>query len=348
MRNKLLIFFAVQIFLNTQLTISLYGQLNIRADAETGVYGNTGSEILDRYDYFNSLEGQIGYGYKDESRSANVKLRIRPEFYGIKNQLKTLKIRADAAYHQNEKTFNWGFRVNRQQYKFDGRNIDLNYDSFNLVLKGDLFFIDNLPLSIAAGYGYQKINNDGSQDLDLYMLDLYTTKNLGRFSYLSAGLYIEKFNVSGNNYIAYYKSPEKNDGWRFGPQLIFNYIKDLVINFEYRFLFHNSDLTRNVSYEQMLRFVAGKLFTEKLSGFILADLYFRNFRLNSIGETNLYLLYNSMNIDNRIYLKVGYDLSGLLEVYIRTGYSKENLIDNKYSFSGWNAVFGIEIGSENF
>ncbi len=345
MRKKLLAVVLIQIIFDFIPASATYGQLKLRAGAESGIYGSTGSNILEQYDFYNSLEGQIGYDFKDDIREANIKLRLKPEFYGLNDQLRTFKIRADGSYRQSEKKFNWGFRVIRQLYKFNGGAIDLNYDSFNLIFDSDWFLLNGLPFSFSTGYGNQRINDGGSQNLDLYMIDLCVFRNLNEFSKTCAGFYVEKFGVSGNGNIPSAQSVNSNDGWRYGPQIIFNYIKYFVINFEYRFLLHNSQMTRNFSYEQLIRLVAGKLLTDKISAFVLADLYFRNFKLNSTGENNLNLLYNSMNIDNRIYLKAGYEISGPVEVYIRTGYQKENLVDNRFSFSGWNTILGIEISN---
>lgn len=345
MRKKLFAVIIIQFIFDFQFAFTSYGQIKLRAGVECGIYGSTGTNILEQYDFFNSLEGQVGYDFKDDVREANIKLRLKPEFYGLNNQLRTFKIRADGSFRQSEKNFNWGFRANRQLYKFNGRTIDLNYDSFNLIFDSDWFLLDGFPFSLSTGYGNQKINNDGSQNLDLYMLDFCTFETLSEFSKICTGFYVEKFGVSGNVNIPSNQSVNSNDGWRYGPQIIFNYIKYFVINFEYRFLLHKSQMTRNFSYEQLIRLVAGKLLTDKISAFVLADLYFRNFKLNSLGENNLNLLYNSMNIDNRIYLKAAYDISRLVEVYLRTGYQKENLADNRFSYSGWNTILGIEIGN---
>ncbi len=345
MIKELFTILIVQFFFYPLFIRDLYAQIKYKASAETGMHVSAGPDVFYRNDFFNSLEGQLGYVFSDKIRDARIKIRIRPEFYGIQNQLKTMKIRGDAFYHQKENIFNWGFRVNRQRYVFNGRNIDLSYDSFNLILDSDWFLFDRLPFSFSAGYGNQRINNDGSQDLDLYIFDLSARSNLSEFSKLSGGIYFESFNVSGAGNIFYTNIRNNNAGRRYGPHIIFNYIKYTVINFEYRFLYHSSDLTRDFSYEQMISLVAGRFLTEKLSAFLLTDLYFRHYNLNTGSTGNLNLLYNSMNIDNRIFLKIGYDLSGILEVYIRTGYLKENLYENSYSISGWNTVLGIEISN---
>jgi len=324
------------------------GQFRIKATAETGYYTSNGTSIIRQSDYLNSVDGQIGYNYKDDARSAEIKFRVRPELYGIYNPLRTLKFGADGSYNQFEESFNWGFELSRQLYNFSGRNIDLSYDSFNILAKGILFPLENNPIGGVIGYGYQKINNSITQDLEYNFINFTSSVPVSAYSKLGYGIYIENFSVTDvipkmPGYIQ--GSQNKNEGWRFGPQAGFYYLKDAVLNLDYRFLVHNSQLTDNFSYEQWIRLVAGKLITDKWSVFLLVDLYLRKLKLNAEGEKNLSLLYNSLNIDNRIYLKTGYELSDHFEVYIRTGYFKENLVVNQYSYSGWNTLLGVEVGN---
>lgn len=344
MRRKLIAVIAVQLVFNMYFLSITYGQIKFRADAETGYYRSTGTNILNQNNYFNALEGQLGYNYKNENKSAGIKLRIRPEFYGIDEQLTTLKIRGDASYQQSEKNFNWGFGINMQQYRFHGRNIDLNYNSFNLLFNSDWFIIPNFPLSLRAGYGFQKINNEGGQDLKMYLFNLGTSKQISEFSSIGAGIYLERFNISGEG-INFFNNVTLNKGWRYGPQIVIAYIKDIIFNFEYRFLLHNSSLTNNISYEQTVRLVAGKLLSDEWSVFALVDLYFRKFRLNNQSTGNLNLIYNSMNIDDRIYVKLAYELNNFCELYLRSGYLKENLVNSRFSYSGLNTILGIEISN---
>lgn len=327
---------------------NIKGQFKIKANAETGYFTSNGTSIISQSDFLNSIDSQFGYTYKDEMRSAEIKFRVRPEFYGLDNPLRTLKFGADGSYDQSEDSFNWGFELSRQLYNFRGRNIDLAYDSFNILAKGVLFPLETNPIGGTAGYGYQKINNSITQDLEYYFVNFTSSITLSESSKLGYGVYIENFSVSNETpslpgQISSFLT--ENEGWRFGPQVGFYYLKEAVLNIDYRFLVHNSGLTNNLSNEQWLRVVTGKLITDKWSIFLLVDLYLRNLKLNAAGEKNLSLLYNSLNIDNRIYLKTGYELSDHFEVYIRTGYFKENLVANKYSYSGWNTLLGVEVGN---
>ncbi len=332
----------------TQFCSVTVAQFKVKANAETGYYTASGKSVINRNDFQNCIDSQLSYAFKSENRSAELKLRVRPEFYCINNPLKTIKFGADGSYNQKEKMFNWGFELNRQLYNFNGQDMDLAYDSFTILADGSLFLLENFPISALTGYGYQKINNSVTQDLEYYLLDLSSSLPLSTYTKFGYGIYLENFSITDDfsitpgvqsNYL------DENKGWRFGPQVGFYYLKDAVLDVDYRFMVHNSLLTDNFSYEQWVRLVAGKLITSRWSAFLLADFYFRNFQLKTNGQNNLSLLYNSLNIDNRIYIKTGYELSDHFEIYLRTGYFKENLVTNKFSYSGWNTLLGVEVGN---
>ena len=352
-KNAVNIYFFTLFFIYQVFPVT-YSQFKLSASAEAGYYASTGSSTIGQNGLYKDFDGQLGYNYNDDNRNAGIKLIARPEFYGSDNLLTTLNFDADGSYTQDEKSFNWGFRLNRQLDNINGRNIDLSYDIFNALAEDDLFFLKDFPLNLTTGYGFQKIKDNTGQTLDYYLLDFKTSSALSTSTKIGYGIYTESFSVTAmhatggqqvNLTPGYPGTINHNNGWRFGPQMGFYHLKDAIVNFDYRFFVHISDLTNNFSYEQWIRLVAGKLFCDKWSLFLLADLYFRKFNLNELAENNLNLLYNSVNVDNHIYLKAGYDVFDHFEIYLRTGYFKENLVNNEYLYSGWNTILGIELNN---
>jgi hypothetical protein len=345
--NIYLLFFSI-IFQNLTFT---YSQFRFSAGAGAGYYNSSGTSVIGQSDLYRDFDGQFGYIYNDDNRNAGLKLIVHPEFYGSESILTALNFDAAGSFKQEQESFNWGFKLNSRLDNFNGRNINLLYDIFNGLAEGDLFFLKDFPLNIITGYGYQKIKDSTGQNLDFYLVDLKTSCSLSSITKIEYGVYSEFFSVTGvsssgghrvNVTTGQTATISRNNGWRFGPQTGFYYLKDAIVNFDYRFLMHISDLTNNFSYEQWIRLVAGKLLSDKWSAFFLADFYFRKFKLNELAENNLNLLYNSSNLDNHIYLKIGYDLLDHLEIDIRTGYFREILVNNKYLYSGWNTILGIE------
>ena len=337
----------ISIFIPAFLILSsfIYAQIKIGGSVESGYYRAEGTQSVEQNDLFTGLDGQLGYNYKNDRRRASIKLRIRPEFYGLNNQLNTLKIRGDVSYFQNENPFTWGVSLSDQKYNIKSSTFNLTYNTFILSGNVESYLNENLPISFTLGYGYQDIGYSGQQNLDLFFGDIRLFQMLSENLKFGYGMYLEKFSITGRSFNFTVVPGEENSGWRFGPEISLNYLGDEVINLEYRFLFHNSKYTDSPSIEHWIRLVAGKLITSHFSTFILIDYYIRNFKYVPDADKYSYLLYTTMNFDNRIFLKLSYEINNNVELYFRSGYFKENLYSNKYNFDGWNALFGIDLSN---
>ncbi len=340
MINRLFIFIPAFLILSS----FIYAQVKIGGSVESGYYRAEGTQSVEQNDLYTGLDGQLGYNYKNEKRKASIKLRIRPEFYGLNSQLNTLKLRGDASYYQNEKSFTWGINLADQKYNIKSSNFNLVYNTFILSGNVESYLNENLPISFTLGYGYQDIGYSGQQNLDLFFGDMKLFQTMDKNFNLGYGMYLEKFSITGRSLFPFVDSVT-NNGWRFGPEISLNYLGGEVINLEYRFLFHNSKYTDSPSIEHWIRLIAGKLITSRFSAFVLIDYYIRNFKYGPNAENYSYLLYTTMNFDNRIFLKLSYEINNNVELYVRSGYFKENLYSNKYNFDGWNALIGIDLNN---
>lgn len=322
-----------------------YAQIKFDGGLESGYYKSVGPGVVLQNGFFTGLDGMAGYDYKGENRSASARLRARPELYGFDNRLTTLKLRGDVSYRQNTNTVDWGVSLTGQKYNFNSSGLYLTYKMFSLSGSMDFYFIKYMPAEINFGYAGQFIRTPAEQSLRLFYAEGKLYKSLSNNSRLGFGLYAERFNVKGSppGYNLY--AGKENNGWRGGPEIGFNYLGEGVLNLDYRFLIHSSALTSYPSIEHWIRLVAGRLLTSRLSVFLLADFYIRNFKYNADADKFSYLLYTAMNFDNRIYAKLGYELSGRVEVYLRSGYFNENLLGSKFNFEGWNALIGIDVSN---
>ena len=157
------------------------------------------------------------------------------------------------------------------------------------------------------------------------------------------GLYIERFFITNEVELHGINSNYENNGWRLGPQLSLNYLKEFIVNIDYKFLLQDSKFTKDFSFEHLIRVVAGKIFFTDWSTFLLVD-----YNILSLKKTSDYIegvtpLYTPLNYENRVYLKIAYELSNNFEIFTKAGYFKDNLYENKFSLEGWNATIGIEI-----
>ena len=321
----------------------LYSQIDWRINSEIGLFRSSGYGILKEEDFLTRLDAYIKYKYETDKRDASVSLRARPEFYSFKNPVSTIKLKAEGNYYQTEENFNWGLNVTRQRIFFNDDVFNLAYDVFTLVGDASWFSFDDLTLNTNAGYAYQLIKDNEEYNLDLLFLDTKLFDPLNSNTKLGYGFYVERFFITNDIIYLNMRTKNENKGWRVGPQISFNYLKDIILNIDYRFLMHQSRFTEYFSYEHWIRIVAGKIFFTNWSAFLLVDYNSFFFQKKENYVEGVTPLYTPLNLENRIYLKVAYELNDNFETYAKTGYFRDNLYEDKFSLEGWNVMLGIEL-----
>ncbi|MEJ2618322.1 MAG: hypothetical protein P8Z35_25425 [Ignavibacteriaceae bacterium] len=150
-----------------------FAQLSLRLNLEGGYYRSTSQNSAEsgQKDATARLDGEIGYKYKNENNILSLKLRARPEIYGLSNNLKILKLRAVGNYYSGDDNLNWGINVIGQKNIYNGRNVNLNFRDFIFMLE-TLPKIDmNFSLRSNLGYGYQRVSDYVNQKMNLVFLD---------------------------------------------------------------------------------------------------------------------------------------------------------------------------------
>jgi hypothetical protein len=339
------IFLVVTIALFFLFATNLYAQLSYQFNSELGYYNSTSSVLREEEGLLTRLEGKLSYLYENDNSSASFNVKARPEFFGLNKQLTSFKFKGGGEYSRREDAFDWSINFSRQLNTLVNSSLHLNYDIFSLQGNATLFSIDDFPISSAIGYAYQNVNSGSEQNLDLIFFEAKINQIIDSYIRTGYGIYAEKFKIEndpGNNYQT---GTGSNSGYRFGPEVELNYLKDFLINFQYRFLFHASDVTSFPSYEQWIKLVAGKIMMENISAFLLINIYLRKYKNVSSNSDQLSILYTPINQENYINFKATYDFSESFNLYFKGGYFKENLIYNNYSFEGWDFVIGIELSN---
>jgi hypothetical protein len=310
---------------------------------EGGYYASDGAAQLNKKDFLLQLDGDLGYLYKKRNKMLSFAVRVRPELYGFDNQFKVFKFRGKGSYLQKGNKYDWGIHFVNHRFMYSGAAIEQKYN--NLLLQSSLqWYRDALTYySINAAYAYQSTDYYGNLDLDLIFLDGTCFNMHNRYFKYGYGLYMERFYIKHDTNLNYVFEKKYNSGGRVGPLISVNYLKNFYIKFDYRFLLHFSEMTKYPSYEQRVRLVSGIIFFTDWSLFIFADYYTRNFTHKESEREQVGLLYTPINLENRIYLKLSYDLVNNIELYSKFGYFKENLFYYDQNLNGWSGVVGIEI-----
>lgn len=319
-----------------------FSQVTWKTKLETGYYNSFGDGLTEQEDIQIKLEGQLKYDYKNKKQNAFAYLRVRPEIFGLKEQMSSIRLKAFGSYSYDFDNFVGGINIISQRHIFSGNNLDINYKSFLLLGEASFNFFNNTPVNANLGYAYHNLSAE-EQTLDLIFFDTKLSQIINSYLQYGYGAYVEKFVVSSLTRTYYILQKNKNSGWRLGPKVNLSYLKDFILDFEYRFLIHLSQLTTFPSFEHWFRVVTGKIFGEQWSVFLLADYYIRKFKTKDIALTNNILLYTPMNLENRVYVKLGYEINSSTEIFFKTGYFNESIYKNNLSFEGWNGTIGIEI-----
>lgn len=321
----------------------LPAQIKWNFNTEGGVFRSKSSSLSTSGNLLLRVDGNLNYLYVEDDMSASAKLRVRPEFYGFENAIRSIKYKVTGDYNKKEDNLNWGISLTWQKNDYHTSTTELNYNNFIIVINTDWFEIDDYPAFLQLGYAYQTASENIEQNLDILFFDGKISNTLFPNNSSGLGIYIERFSVI-NKFMRILDDYESiNSGWRYGPQISFEYLENIILSFEYRFLLHSSQVTIHPSNEHWLRLLAGKIFSDKWSMFLLADYYNRRFTFKKESPFKTLLLYNPLDNVNRVNLKLAYEVDDGFEIYLKSGYFKENFINTQINFDGWNILLGFEV-----
>ncbi len=325
------------------LSTSVHAQLNWNIYTEGGFFNSKDINSSQPRNLLFRMDGNANYFYSENDISASAKVRVRPEFYGFDNNFKSLKFKASGDYYKKQESMSWGINLTGQKNFYQNNNTNFNYSIFLLAVNSDWYEFEDYSISSQFGYAYQTASENIEQNLDLLFLDAKIIECLFPNNNSGLGFYIERFTIDNKYLSKFTNSPGTNKGWRYGPQISFDYLKNGLVSLEYRFLFHSSQVTEYPSYEHWIRFIAGKIFSERWSIFLLADYYNRRFTLKEEEPVESFLIYNPIDNENKINVKLAYEITDGFEVYLKSGYFKENFFDQRFNFKGWNMLLGLGI-----
>jgi len=178
-----------------------------------------------------------------------------------------------------------------------------------------------ITINSTIGYAFQDLKSELRQTSDLIILKSAFLFKENNFLNYSTGIYIENFDINYQSSFYYTLNQEQNKGYRYGPEFQIRYLKQVLLNIEYRFLMHDSDFTSYPSYEHWIRMMFIETITKKLSAILFVDYFDRHFQ----SKTESFALYSNISAENQLYLKISYDLNKMTEFYTKYGYFRENL-----------------------
>jgi hypothetical protein len=312
-----------------------------KIQGEAGYYRASNSSVFNTNDLITRFEGLLTYKKQYHKHSWFLEFRTASELYGIENATTALKFSGKGQFQQRFSKLSVNFFLHGRKYFYNNNLLGLTFNIFQISGNSYWFFHKRRFLFFSFNYFYRDLENNTDNSLDAIVFTGKLYHSFLPFGKISAGIYLENFQVGSASFLGIPEIITKNVGWRFGPEIGLDYSQKVVININYRVLWHRSDLISNTSWEQWIRLLFGKLISRKWSIFFLVDYYFRDFPQPE-GE-NLNLLYSPIENENRIYLKLEHDLQKRWSVFLKIGYIKDNLIYDNFSLSGLQTTVGLKI-----
>lgn len=319
-------------------------QLNSRLDLEAGYFHIHNPSVEGEEDILMRAEGELSCNYAaGENGAFNALMRLRPEWSGVETALRSVKMGAQAGYFYEREALGLGFTVGAKRNLYNTYQPLIFHDLISLQGEVNYSLPAEVILHLNPGYYRQIVSFENRQTTDLLSLKLSAGSSLFGSVNGEGGIYSEFFTISEKPGKITTQKGNSLPGWKIGPELNFTYSEESIVTFQYHFLFVNSANTKFPSYEQMIRFMAGVMPEENISIMLMADFYWHNIkaRKNSSYEDTSILKYSSLNYENRVFLKIGYDLTESIEIYLRGGYSRENLLDEIFSDKSSSLMAGF-------
>jgi len=312
-----------------------------RIQGEAGYYRASNSSVSSTNDLITRFEGLLAYKKGYNRHSWFLEFRTASEFYGIENITTALKFSGKGQFQQRFSKVSINFYLHGRKYFYNNDFLGLTFNVFQISGNTFWFFHSKRFLVLSVNYFYRDLENNTDNSLDAVVLTGKLYNSFSPFGKISAGIYTENFQVGSASFLGIPDMMIKNVGWRFGPEIGLDYNHKVVINLNYRVLWHQSDLISNTSWEQWIRLLFGKLLSRKWSLFFLIDYYFRDFPQPE--RDNFNLLYSPIENENRIYLNLEHNIRKKWSIFLKIGYIKDNLIYDNFSLSGLQSTVGLKI-----
>ncbi len=257
------------------------------------------------------------------------KLNTRSELYGLDNSLGAAKVIGQIDYLFNINKDN----VLSFSLLSDNNYVDVfekyNQKLFHIYARG--IYLYNISSLYAVQVSGQNSHSQLIYDKDGYLsvnsvgsAFIYKPQNLGK---ISLGVVLSDLSLIQNT--------DNVNRLRFGIDTEYSYRNKMIIGLTLRLFRYYDDQLIN----QQVKFIAGRYFAEDFSLFVMANLI----RSGVETENDAYaLLVNRMEQYNSASLKLGYDYSRTILLYIKAHYQDQNILESDFVIASGQVLFGTQ------
>ncbi len=320
-------------------TTPLLGQLKYKLTGEGGIAQAATSVNNAQHFLLAGFEGQLKLAHSTRKYAWRLQTELQPEFFFQTVNITALVWNVKGQYFRKHRKFSWGIKTDYRLNRLMVDVLDLNYNVFLGGIQSAWFYRPGASIALNLEYAYRDVDASIENTLKAFLFSAKWLRLFTLSTKISAGIYGENFFIDG--VAAEGSNLRENNGWRFGPELTLDYKRKFVLNATYRLISHQSQILDEATFEHWIRLLFGKILSPKWSLFFLTDFYLRD---NTVqADTNPNLLYSPLSNQNRFYVKLDQELTRKTDVFLKIGYTSENLVYEELTFSGWRGTVGVEI-----
>jgi len=283
------------------------------------------------------LIGRVTYSQKFENNFINIKGRISPEFYGSPFDASAYKLGGEINLGGKFKSFHWQTSISSRNYYYrSDRFNDVTFNIFQIGLTINRTISDKVIISGLIDYFYRDNAEQPRNKIDSYQYTISGMYRLNQKNSLSFDLCVETFIIDR---ISTVYPENKNEGIRIGPALRFNHRSKHLLNLSYELMHHTSEIFTSDYWEHRINILWGHYLTKKWSVFLFTNYLFKPDQ--HPDETMIELTYTPANNETGYHFKLGYDISKRAEIYVKIGYTKDELLYQNTDLAGWQYLLGM-------
>ncbi|MBP7462096.1 MAG: hypothetical protein KBA26_12470 [Candidatus Delongbacteria bacterium] len=303
---------------------------------ESGYYHNQEGLFKRRHNCLQQLDANLSLQRQLSGMQFQLKTRINPINYSLQTPARSFRTQITSSLRADiHSRLSMAGTISAQDFQYQDRDDFIQYRIYHLSQQTVYTHSLRQGLILNLDWFSRQLNRSQVYSFRIYKTDAIFWFPTLHHSSSAAGFYLENFRLR--------RLQRDNHGWRYGPQLSLQYRALFEIKIDYRFLFHSSDITRRFSYEQWIRLILGRMIHPRLSLILLLDYSVRNLTVQT--QQDLDLLYSPINQENGYFGRLEYDLplSVPLAIYIKFGYSKNEVVFYDHTLSGFLGLAGFRL-----
>ncbi len=304
--------------------------------AEGGYFNAQGDYDARRIRYATALSASAKSDWTKGPHFLNFNGRVRPEWYGPQSDNYIINASAGIQYRRTFRrlVLDAGLQLRNKDYHLHSGRLSVN----TTQIFGLATWSATARTSAELEGRYAQANASGEPDYKIFTRSLLpgVKFSFSRYGNLSCAGLLESFETRTDNSFITSRSAR---GWRWGSQWSFEYTRYGLINLQYLAADRTYEHSDKHRIEQEAHVIAGKNLSPHWSLFVLADYYYIAGTDSTSGDP----LHAQASYENRVHAKLAYLADSGYEYYFKAAYSRNELLQQNITLSGFQISVGIEI-----